>query len=323
MKRRTVIKNLSLSLASVPLASSFLTYEKLLNNPVGKGVGIQLFTIPKLLDEDFKGTLELLKKVGYKELEFFGPYPFSSEETKQGWVPIKNMLGLKNDAFFGYSVDDTVNMLADYELEVPSMHTDIVSLRTGFTKLLDGLSRFNTQYVTIPAILNIEERNTKDHYLKLAEEFNSIGEKLSAYDMKFVYHNHGYEHVNYDGEEGLDILLKNTDTRFVQFELDIFWMQAAGVDPVKYLEMYPGKFKMLHIKDAIEPFRFSGDGGTPEEWMTGFPKMTDPGNGVFNIPEIIKAAASAGVEHYFLERDLAPEPADTIKNSYQYLKKLV
>jgi len=56
--------------------------------------------------------------------------------------------------------------------------------------------------------------------------------------------------------------------------------------------------------------------------MALFPKMADPGAGVFNIKEIIEAGVQSGVEHFFLERDLAPNPVATLKKSYTYLSSL-
>ena len=282
--------------------------------------GVQLFTIPSLVDQDLRGTLELLSQIGYKEVEFFGPYPFTAEETKQGWEGLKGQLGLKNNAFYGFSTEEVATILDDLGLSAPSFHADLVTMRTGMSKMLDELSKLKAKYVVIPALM--EGRDSLDDYKALAEEFNRFGEQMSKYNMTFVYHNHGYEHKVMQGVVPMDYLLKNTEAGFVQFELDIFWMSAAGANPVEYLNNYPNRYKMLHIKDASEQVRFSGDGGTPDQWMACFPKMTDPGDGVLDIKGMLNAATAAGVEHYFLERDLAPNPMTTLNNSYKNLVKL-
>ncbi|MEL6273585.1 MAG: sugar phosphate isomerase/epimerase [Bacteroidota bacterium] len=283
-------------------------------------LGVQLFTIPKLVDKDFKGTLELLREIGYQEVEFFGPYPFSAEATKKEWAGFKGMLGLENDAFYGFTVAETAQLLKDNELTAPSMHTDLRTLRDGLEKMLDEVAKLQPKYLVLPAIN--EGRNSLDDYKKLAEEFNQFGEQMAKYDMQFVYHNHGYEHIEMDDEIPMHFLLKNTNPDYVQFELDIFWMQAAGANPIEFLKNYPNQYKLLHIKDASEPFRFSGDGSTPDQWMAGFPKMADPGDGVFDIKGIIEAAIAAGVDHFLLERDLAPDPEGTLRNSYANLRSM-
>ncbi len=75
--------------------------------------GVQLFTIPGMVDKDLKGTLKLLAEIGYKEVEFFGPYPFSDPETIEGWKQLASMLKLNRNAFYGYSVQETAAMLKE------------------------------------------------------------------------------------------------------------------------------------------------------------------------------------------------------------------
>ena len=323
MKRRSAIKYAILSTGSLLLASGFRPFEGVaagLSASAAKtDFGVQLFTIPGMVDKDFRETLKTIHEIGYKEVEFFGPYPFSADETKEQWAPMKSMLGLKNDAFYGFTVQETAQMLKDFNLTAPSLHADITSMRKGMAKMLDGASVLNPKYLVIPAL--IEGRSNLDDYKKLAEEFNRFGEQMSSYNMKFVYHNHGYEHIEMDGQIPMDFLLQHTDPNFVQFELDIFWMRAAGADPVEFLKKYPNRFMMLHLKDASESFRFSGDGGSPDQWMAGFSKMSDPGDGVLNVKEIMQTAIKSGARHLFLERDLAPEPLKTLKNSFKNLKR--
>jgi hypothetical protein len=47
-----------------------------------KDWGVQLFTIPQMASKDLKGTLKTLSEIGYREIEFFGPYDFSAPETQ-------------------------------------------------------------------------------------------------------------------------------------------------------------------------------------------------------------------------------------------------
>ncbi len=322
MKRRRAITNSLLGLTGMSLSNSYNYINKMLMQASKQSqVGIQLFTIPHMVDQDFEGTLELLSNIGYTEIELFGPYPFSAERTKQGWAQMQQMLNLKQHAFYGLTIDETVQILSDHKLKVPSVHSNISTMRDGLEVFLDGISATQCQYIVVPALLEPSDRNSRDQYSRLANEFNEYGAKMSAYDMKFVYHNHGYEHIIYEGQMGLDILLSETDPELVQFELDVFWMKAAGQDPIAYLNKYPGRFKLMHLKDSATEFRFSRDGSTPDQWMAGFPQMSDPGEGVYNIEEMIKTGLASGVDHFFLERDLAPEPQQTLQNSFNYLSK--
>jgi sugar phosphate isomerase/epimerase len=314
MIRRKFLQLTGTSLAGFPLldglASSFME-----TNPWG----VQLFTIPKLVENDLPGTLQWLGKIGYREVEFFGPYAFSAPEVIKRWETISAQLGIKKNAFYGYSVNEVKGFCKDANLKTPSVHLDIITMRKNMGPAMEALANLGARYVAIPALIYPEERVTLDDYKKLADEFNLLGEKMNTYGLTFVYHNHGYEHAIKDGKCPMDILLTRTDSKYVKFELDIFWMKAAGAEPIDYLKRYPGKYKLMHVKDALEPVRFSGDGGTSDQWMQLFPKMADPGRGVFDIRSIVTQARQSGVDHFFLERDLAPDPEKTLKDSYRYL----
>ena len=310
--RRNFLKTSAATLAAVAASNPLfaeLTKKK-------KSVGIQLFTIPSMVANDLKGTLTNLASIGYKEIEFFGPYDFSAKETIEGWSKIAPMLGITKNAFYGYTPSDVKKILKDLGLTTPSVHLDLITMRTNMGPAIDGLTALGTKYVAIPAISDPNERSD---FNKLADEFNRFGEQFSKAGLSFVYHNHGFEHAPKEGKTLMDTLLSQTDADKVKFELDIFWMTAAGASPVEYLNKYPGRFKLLHLKDASEPIRFSGDGGSPDQWMSLFGKMADPGTGVFDIPAIIDAAKKSGTEHFYLERDLTPTPDKTLRNSFGYL----
>ena len=285
-----------------------------------KKVGIQLFTIPAMLASDFRGTLMKLANIGYKEVEFFGPYDFSAKETIESWNKFAPTLGITKNAFYGYRPSDVKNILRDLELSTPSVHLDLQTMRSNMGPALEDLSSLGTKYVAIPAIQNPNDRSD---FNKLADEFNGFGEQMAKHGLTFAYHNHGYEHAPKDGKTLMDTLLDQTDAKNVKFELDIFWMTAAGANPIEYLNKYPGRFKLMHLKDAREPVRFSGDGGNAEQWVPLFGKMADPGTGVLEIPAIIAAAKKSGVEHFYVERDLTPTPDQTLNNSFAYLKDKV
>lgn len=283
--------------------------------------GVQLFSIPQMVANDFPGTLDTLNEFGYREVEFFGPYPFSAQSTIDDWKALADRMGITQNAFYGYPVNEVKEMLAEHGLSSPSAHLDMATMRTNMSAAMKELSLLGVKYVVIPA-LREEPKTSADDYKRLAEEFNSFGRQMKEFGISFGYHNHGYEHAVKEGQVPMDILINNTDPETVKFELDIFWMQAAGASPIEYLKKYPGRFKLMHVKDAAEQVRFSGDGSTAEEWMELFPKMADPGAGVFNIKEIVEAGIQSGVEHFFLERDLAPEPLATLRNSMTYFNSL-
>lgn len=316
MKRRDFIKLSSAALAATSLPA-FATGKTELNT------GIQLFTIPQMVANDFKGTMLKLSDIGYKEIEFFGPYEFSAAETIEGWKAAAGQLGITKNAFYGYSIEDVKIMLADYGLSSPSVHLDLATLRTNLAPAMKALSSLGVKYAAIPTLADQADRTSIDRFKALADEFNVIGKKMADFGITFVYHNHGYEHWKKDGVSPMEILLKGTDAKYVAFEMDIFWLTAGGADPVEFLQKYPGRFKLMHVKDAKEKIRFSGDGTTFDQWMALFPKMADPGTGVMNVKNVIHTAQKSGTVHFFLERDLTPEPAVTLQHSFEYLDAVI
>ena len=102
--------------------------------------------------------------------------------------------------------------------------------------------------------------------------------------------------------------------------MDIFWMTAGGVDVTAYLDKYPGRFRLMHVKDMAQDVRFSGDGGDPAQWIELFPHLTNAGSGVLDIKKILSHAMRSGIEHFIVERDLAPNPEEDLKKSFSYLK---
>ena len=283
--------------------------------------GVQLFSIPSLIDKDLKGTLEWISTLGYRTVEFFGPYTFSHELTKKEWEGFKLQLGLNQHAFYGFSVLETKLMLDDFGLSAPAAHVDLLTFRECMDEMLDSLALLGVQYVVLPLLFS--ERESLDDYKRRAEEFNKFGEKTASYNITFAYHNHGYEHNEIDGIIPMQFLLEQTHSDLVKFELDIFWMSAAGGNPIDFLKAYPNRFKLIHLKDATEVFRFEGDGGTQDQWMAAFPFMADPGFGAFDMKTILKVANTAGVDHFLVERDLTPHPTGTLENSIKKLKSLM
>lgn len=314
--RRQFLKSSAAALAGFSMSTPLLAnlFKKTRN------VGIQLFTIPAMVSADFKGTLTKLANIGYKEIEFFGPYEFSAQETIDGWNKFAGNLGITNNAFYGYKTAEVKTLLKDLGLTTPSVHLDLQTMRTNMGPAMEALATLGTKYVAIPAISNPADRTD---FHKLADEFSKFGEQMASHGLTFVYHNHGYEHTSKDGKILMDTLLSQTDASKVKFELDIFWMTAAGASPIEYLNKYPGRFKLLHLKDASEAIRFSGDGGSIDQWMPLFGKMADPGTGVLDVARIIEAAKKSGTEHFYLERDMTPTPEPTLKNSFDYLSKKV
>ncbi len=285
-----------------------------------KKVGIQLFSLPKSLDTDLLSTIKMLSMMGYKELELFGPYPFSAASNIESWKNIGKMLGFSGSGYFGKTAQEFRRILDDNGLTAPSAHTDIDTLMNSMDKLGEAAQTLGHKYVVLPSIPDAY-RQTLDDYKRTADIFNKIGENAKKNGLKFGYHNHGYGHKPMEGVIPFDLLMQKTDPNLVFLEMDIFWTAAAGVNPIDYLEKYGNRYHSLHLKDMKEKKVFSGDGNTSNQWFELFPQMTTAGDGVMDLKNILKKSQNLGIKHFFVEQDLVVQPEIALKRSIDFLKK--
>lgn len=303
-------------------ASGILSIHSLKGSPLErKNTGIQLFSIPRMLDEDFRAGIQMLSEMGYKEIELFGPYPFSAESAKASWAAVGSMLGFDGSGYFGLGAAKVKEVLDDYGMTVPSVHTDLDTLEQSMSQLAEASEILGFTYVCLPAIPE-DVRKDLDAYKAVADRFNAIGEEAHSHGLKFGYHNHGYGLKEMEGEIPLELIFERTDPDKVFFEMDIFWTAGGGADPIEYLKKYPGRYKLLHIKDMTEAVTFRGDGSTPDQWFELFPYMTSAGEGVMDLEGIIAEAERGGVNHFLIEQDMVANPEVALKKSVDYLAGL-
>ena len=281
-------------------------------------VGLQVWSIAKFLEQDLRAHLNLLSDIGYKELELFGPYPFSSQKDIESFKAISPMLGFTQSGYFGFSPKEFKKLLDEYRLATPAMHVGLDTLRNKLDQMAEAAHILGQEYAGIAAI-PAEERPTLDDYKRLADEFNEIGRKAKQRGMRFYYHNHGYGLREVDGVVPFDLILERTDPSLVFFEMDIFWHTAGMADPVKYLDRHAGRFKLMHIKDMTKRVQFSGDGGDPQQWIELFPYITDAGSGVLDLETILTHARKSGVDHFIIENDVITNPTQSLQRAYSYV----
>jgi len=130
---------------------------------------------------------------------------------------------------------------------------------------------------------------------------------------KIALHNHQSEFTTQylDPETGetvraWEVIEKNTDPRYVTFQLDVGWAADAGIDVAAWIEEHGDRIELLHIKDAVNVD------------AEGDMRQVGLGNGELDLPAII-AAAEPYVQYYTYEWDNAPS-FETSAESYQYLR---
>ncbi|MDF5691478.1 sugar phosphate isomerase/epimerase family protein [Aquirufa aurantiipilula] len=255
----------------------------------GKDIGMVSFTYRNSLSKDMAKTLDTLKNQGITDMEFSSLFGKTAQEVRS----LLDERGMKCTSF-GVSMSDALNK------------TDQV----GENAKTLGASFVRVAWIphTGPFTLELAQ--------KTAQEFNQIGKALKEkYDLTFCYHNHGFEFEPYGEGTLFDYLVQNTDPKFVSYEMDILWTFFPGQNPATLLEKYGNRFKLMHLKDLKKGVQGNMSGGTSVENDVAL------GSGQLNIPEIMKAAKKAKIQHYYLEDESSRYPVQT-RQSRTYLSNL-
>ena len=283
-------------------------------------LGVGLFTLPKSLEQDFDGTLAMIAGLGYREVELFGPYPFSVPAAQEGWKAAGQMLGFSGSGFFGRTARQVRESLDRHGLTSPSMHVDLDTLRDRTEQVGEAAQVLGWRYAGI-AQIPPERRRTLDDYRRMADELNAIGARARPMGFKVLYHNHGYGLTPLEGQLPARVLFDRLDPSVVALQMDVFWTVAGGADPVELLDAYPRLYRLMHVKDMSRQGRFTR-GGDMQDVLALFPLMTPAGSGVLDLPRILAHARRAGVQHFYVEQDLAANPPEQLGASIRYLRGL-
>lgn len=266
-------------------------------------IGLQLYTVRDLMQQDFHGTLAHVASIGYKEVELAG----------------FNQDGSGKITYFNQSPKDFRAAIDSQGLTAPSTHVNFKSLAPGnFAHVLEASKILGHSYIVNPWI-DEDVRNGPDGWKKAAEAFNRAGEACKQAGIQFAYHNHWFEFAEVNGKMPYDYLLQETDANLVKMELDLCWIVVGGQDPLKYFAKYPGRFPLVHVKDMKKIPKVDNSGG---QNFGDSLDMTSVGSGVIDWKSILAKSEEAGIKHYFVEHDKPQDPIASITSSFAYLKLL-
>ena len=295
ISRRAFLISASASAAGAALWSSI---PRLMANPLGLPIGLQLYSVRDMLPKDYEGTLAQLAAIGYREVEAAGFFGRSPSEVKQAMdhaglqcvsahYPLKDLLPKVDEVIqFGKDLGLKYIVCASPMLKDPSRVKDPRAAR---------------------------ESMTLDDWRWNAEQFNRIGERANTAGIRFGYHNHTAEFRSENGTVFYDELLRSTEPAKVTMEMDCGWVVVGGKSPVDYLTRYPSRFSMLHVKD----FKMGGGAYTNSEP----PPSTELGRGSIDYRPIFEAAKKAPLKHAFVEQeafDMSPMEALKIDADYMH-----
>ncbi|PSR53284.1 xylose isomerase [Adhaeribacter arboris] len=307
MKRRNFLLQSGAMALGGLLSANQLSASKLFNPAAMRPVGLGLFTLFNIIDEDVTGNLKKVAALGYQEIE-------SAFSKKGGYY------GMKAQEFAKFTKDIGLAWQSHHVLGAPFKLPPGAKMPTG----ADG------KPITIPPM-----RNLRDNYQELVDEaaaggvkylvcantpigtldevkasidvLNKSAEAAKKAGLIFCYHNHDAEFKKVEGQVPYEMLLAQTDPNNLKMELDLAWAVKGGYDPVALFKKYPGRFPLWHVKDLTQDRQ----------------TIQPVGSGTIDFKTIFAQAKQAGMQHFFVEHDMPADPFASITTSMQNLKKLL
>jgi sugar phosphate isomerase/epimerase len=252
-------------------------------------VGLELYSLRDLAATNVPLALQMARGFGFHEVELGGTY------------------GLPPARFAG--------MLARAGLKPVSAMFDYGAFATDLDRVTAEAKALGVRFVGTAGIPH-DGSFTEAAAQKAAADFNRFGAALARHDLRFFYHNHGFEFVPHGDGTLFDLLVRGTQPEFVTFQMDVFWIVHPGQDPVKLLKAHAGRWSLMHLKDMRK--------GTATGKLSGTEDVRNDvalGSGQIDLAATLRAAQEAGIKHFFIE-DESPAVISQLPRSLRYLEAL-
>jgi sugar phosphate isomerase/epimerase len=281
-KRRDFLKlsaALSAGLAIGPFANGLAGCSTASKTNISNDFGLQLYTLRDELPKDTKGILTRVASFGYKQIESYeGP----------------------TGMFWGMSNIEFKKLMDDLGMNIIASHCDIDK---DFDRKAAAAAAIGMKYLICPYL---GPQKSLDDFKRFAATFNQRGEICKKNGIRFAYHNHDYSFVPLKGQMPQDVMMQYTDKDLVDYEMDIYWVVAAGQDPETWLRKYPNRFRLCHVKDKKEN------------------ASVVAGSGTINFPGVLKTAAQNGMQYFLVEQEAyeGTTPIEAVQANAAYMKNL-
>ncbi|MDR0495535.1 MAG: sugar phosphate isomerase/epimerase [Treponema sp.] len=247
-------------------------------------IGAQLYTVRDYLknEEGIEMSLRKLKTMGFDLIQLSGLGPCN--------------------------IDHLAAWTKELGMEVCSTHSpwERVSDVNELKKLIEEHKKLGCNEIGVGVKPEIFP-NTSEGYTRFIKKINGICKIVQGEGLTFGYQNHAVEFEKFNGVCALDRLVEECPGMYVI--LDLFWVQAGGANPVKYLEKFKGRIKLVHLKD----YRIS----------KGDRKFAEIGQGNLDWNDIMPLCEKNGIPYAIIEQDadFLNDPFDSLAMSKDYLVK--
>jgi len=263
------------------------------NKSLSAKLAVQMFTLREFTKtaSDLAETLRRVREIGYTAVQLSAVGAMSGDDPK---------------------VDAKLarQMLDDYGLSCIATHRPWERLINQTHAEIEFHHILGCDYIAIGGISN--DDYTYATYRKFVREAEELIGKLKPFGLRFGHHNHSREFFRPEsGGVTLEDILIDEASPELMLELDLYWIEHAGLNSVRILERCPGRVPVIHLKDKEV---IKGENDT---------RMAPIGEGTMDWPAIVEACEIAGVDWYCVEQDRCfRDPFDCVKSSFDYLSSL-
>ncbi len=241
-------------------------------------IALQLYTLREAMNEDFPGTIEKVAEMGY--------------------------VGVETAGFPGTNAPEAAKLFQDLGLTVSSVHAPL-PLGDQKNEVLDTMAALKCQYLVSP-FMPPSDYETVAGIKKVADQFNEANAVAKENGLQFGIHNHWWEFLIVEGQPAYKYLVDYIDSE-IFFEIDTYWVQTGGPDPVAVVKELGQRVPLLHIKDG------PADTNEPQK------PMVAAGEGVLDFPAIVEASQGIA-EWLIIELDhCTTDMVGAVQKSYTYL----
>jgi len=248
-------------------------------------VGLQLYTLRDLMEQDFAGTLREVAKIGYEGVEFYNYGGFSAEQLKA--------------------------LLQELGLKAIGTHIQLVDLKDNLEREIDYLKTIGAKYAICPWLP--EDVRDAESWVGHFEALSVAGQKCNEAGIELLYHNHEFEfETKINGKPVFEVLFETLPAHIIKPEIDLGWVQYSGIDPIGYIKKYQEKLPLIHLKDYLETKR------NPDLLID----TVELGEGSLPILDIVSELSKTEVEWIIVEQDTCSNPPlQSVAKSFQWLQQ--
>jgi sugar phosphate isomerase/epimerase len=246
-------------------------------------IAAQLYTVRDQIKDPSRvgGVLGRLREIGYTAVEVAGLGPITAER-------------------FGQE-------LALAELTACATHASLERLTGDLSAVAAECREWGCQYVVVPGLPN--EYRSGAGLKRFAREADALARDLQPFGLKLAYHNHSFELERWDGQTGLEALFDAAPAQTLLAELDTYWLQYGGANPVEWILRLKNRVPLVHLKDMAV--------------VGGKTVMAEVGEGNLDWARILHACRTAGTEWLVVEQDeCLRDPMESLAISFSNLTRL-